>query len=392
MQRRLVCSLVAALAACLLFFGNPSPVSAGVRYTVTDVSAIWREAKGNDPSIDYFSASSINDLGQIAGGYATMDGTYHAFMWDPTTGLHDIGDSTDDLIGYDINNRGQVVGKSTRPDGVTHAFLWDPITGLQDLGSLGGYCYAVSINDNGNVVGDSYMSNGRVHGFLWSADGGMIDLGTFGGDYSWARGINNAGQIVGDATPEVGLARSFLWDAVHGMQDLGTVAEIRAATLNDRGWIVGSVTRSLPTEEFFPPNTLTSVVVWDGETLRDLGSLAGVETLPKRINDHFQIVGNAWVPVDETPRWHAYLWEESTGFQDLNDLVPADSPWVLYSAADINNGGSILAIDVRPHGGGVDAVLLLTPIPEPGMLILLVTLFGAVGVVSCHRGRGGKGH
>jgi probable HAF family extracellular repeat protein len=52
-----------------------------------------------------------------------------------------------------INNLDQVVGFSCTAAGEGHAFLWDPATGMRDLGSLGGAgSAAYDINDAGQGV------------------------------------------------------------------------------------------------------------------------------------------------------------------------------------------------------------------------------------------------
>jgi hypothetical protein len=38
---------------------------------------------------------------------------------------------------------------------------------------------------------------------------------------------------------------------------------------------------------------------------------------------------------------HGFLWTESTGWLDLNDLIPADSGWVIENVSAINNSGQI---------------------------------------------------
>ena len=61
-----------------------------------------------------------------------------------------------------------------------HAFIWNSSSGLTDLGTLGGdTSYALGINDSGEVVGYSYLAdNVTRHAFIWTASDGMVDLGT----------------------------------------------------------------------------------------------------------------------------------------------------------------------------------------------------------------------
>jgi probable HAF family extracellular repeat protein len=101
------------------------------------------------------------------------------------------------------NDAGQIVGGSQvappTPFSSTHAFLWDPVTGMQDLGTLGGsFSMATAINDEGRVVGESNIQGDLAdHAFTWR-DGIMTDLGTLPGDTrSRAVTIDSDGQIYG---------------------------------------------------------------------------------------------------------------------------------------------------------------------------------------------------
>jgi probable HAF family extracellular repeat protein len=81
----------------------------------------------------------------------------------------------------------------------THAFIWDATTGMRDLGTLGGtISYALGINDHGVVVGFSYLAdNITAHAFLWSAQRGMVDIGATqsGASSTWGVGINSSGTV-----------------------------------------------------------------------------------------------------------------------------------------------------------------------------------------------------
>src|SRR5450432_1019582 len=81
-----------------------------------------------------------------------------------------------------------------------HAFIWDSTTGMTDLGTLGGdSSYALGLNDSSEVVGYSYLAdNTTYHAFTWTASGGMVDLGSLpGGTSTQAWAINSAGDITG---------------------------------------------------------------------------------------------------------------------------------------------------------------------------------------------------
>ncbi len=84
--------------------------------------------------------------------------------------------------------------------------------------------------------------------------------------------------------------------------------------------------------------------LWDGTTMRDLGTLGGRDSSGRAINASGQVTGIAATTGDEAS--HAFLWD-GTALRDLNDLVdPADplKPYVtLTSGVDINDLGQIVA-------------------------------------------------
>ena len=71
--------------------------------------------------------STINELGQVAGGAHTTGGDYHAFRWTATGGMQDLGTLGGTFSNAPtINDRGQVAGAAYTAGGHYHAFLWTP--------------------------------------------------------------------------------------------------------------------------------------------------------------------------------------------------------------------------------------------------------------------------
>ena len=110
---------------------QPSPsaaASAIAPYTVTDLGTLGGvTTKG----------MGINEGGDIAG--ASQSGSYlYGFLWDgdTMTNLGDLGGQGS--WAYDVNETGLVVGGSPLGGGNNHAFLWQQSGGMQDLGTLGG--------------------------------------------------------------------------------------------------------------------------------------------------------------------------------------------------------------------------------------------------------------
>jgi len=288
-------------------------------------------------------ANAINNSGQIVVDASFSSGPPNrAFLWSEGV-IQDLGELLFDTLetelerlinhAYAINNSGQVVGAS----GV-HAFLWDASTGVQDLGTLPDYqrSEARAINDSGQVVGwSSTLAGDDRHAFLWDASTGMQDLGTLPDHQrSEAGAINNAGQVVGtSSTP--GPMHAFLWSESTGMQDPGIPGSPRA--INDSGQVVGT-----------SPGLPNTAFLWsEGTGMQDLGKLPGVpgEHGASAINNSGQVVGGTFSPhsgLTEEEGNRAFVWSESTGIQDLNDLIPPDSGWALLSANDINESGQIL--------------------------------------------------
>ena len=93
------------------------------------------------------------------------------------------------------------------------------------------------------------------------------------------------------------------------------------------------------------------------------------------MNNSGQIVGESYNSANQN---HAFLWTTGSGMQDLNSFIDPDSGLTLNAAVAINNGGQIMARGVNASGQG-DA-LLLTPVPEPSTVALL--LAGAIGLLA----------
>ena len=99
-------------------------------------------------------------------------------------------------------------------------------------------------------------------------------------------------------------------------------------------------------------------------SITDLGTLGGSMSRAYSINDSGQVVGISYF--DEGLKRHAFLYDESMGMVDLNNLIPSDSGWLLSRAFGINSSGHI--IGSGSINGEKHAFLL---IPEPTTLLLL---------------------
>lgn len=102
----------------------------------------------------------------------------------------------------------------------------------------------------------------------------------------------------------------------------------------------------------------------------DLGTLGGTYSHALGINDSGQVVGYAST-TDDTIGWNAFLYSGGV-MNDLNNLLPLGSGWLLTYAIDINNSGQIVGTG---YIGGQTHAFLMTPtvVPEPISSILFVT-------------------
>ncbi len=182
----------------------------------------------------YNQPVAINSSGQVIGlSSKTGDSPLRAYVWDSSHGMRCLTLGGSNSLPYAINDAGQVVGDATTTNELNHAFIWDAANGIRDLGTLGGnYANAVALNASGQVVGDSTIAGElEDHAFIWDATNGMQDLGTFGGGYSAAYMINSFGQIVGDATTFGEVEDDGFFVSVPNAKDIPPTAKTKNVTV-----------------------------------------------------------------------------------------------------------------------------------------------------------------
>jgi len=321
------------------------PSIAAQTYNITDL--------GIFPGGTVSQGQALSDCGDVVGYARFADYNAHGFFWSKYTGLRDLGaipPQSNFSVAQAINSSGIVAGYSTYdypPLLNERAVLWIDAH-IKNLGTLPGsdISEATGINDRGEVVGFSVP-----HAFLWSRWRGMQDLGTLpGGGYSQALAINRRGEVAGYSDAADGNWHGFLWSKHTGMQMLSALPDgfsSSANGINDHGEVVGGSSAGY---------TNNYAVLWrrDGG-VENLGVLPGQGwSTAFAINERGQVVG--W------SGFRAFIWSRDEGMQDLNNLIPSDSGWVLSLPTSINARGEITGqgtIDGQSHG------FLLTPIFEP---------------------------
>lgn len=284
-----------------------------------------------------------------------------------------------------INNYGQVVGSYWTPDfSQLRLFTYSLGTGMLDLGQAPSiHMVARGINDAGQIVAFGSPGGGASQAYRYTPGGGYESLS--GPGDAEGLGINNHGQVTGWATIDGG-EHAFRYTEGIGLENLGGASV--GYSINDHGTVTGvdagnifvqkegeekvvlgqGVGRAINNLDVIAGNTSLTPVGWGGfiflnGSVQLLGSLGGASEVWD-INDRNAVVGNAYM--GSSPR--AFLWTEQDALQDLNDLLPPGSGWILNGAFGINDRGQIVGDGVF---NGRSTAFLLTPIPEPSTWALL---------------------
>ncbi|MCX7424904.1 MAG: hypothetical protein NTW96_04660 [Planctomycetia bacterium] len=374
MERTRMTSLAGALT--LLAVSLPTPVSAEVRYTVTDLSAIWEVA--NPAIADAFTymiprSTSLSDQGQVVGAYMLYAedprvwAVEYGFVWDPTVGLHEFGP---DWYPAAISDAGLAVAVTW-----STFLLWDRDHGSGAAFPRENLASFYDVNDSGAAVGAGFPATlDGDPAIQWDTENGVRSLGTFGADRAQATEINNQGQVLGLATyrhhDDAHQDFWFLSDPETGTHNLGDMNDTQFIAVNDLGQVVGSGYRPVPDPEFpWLPSSFNSLLLWQDGNMTELETLRDGELCVGGANNAGEIVGIGYHFFEDSTYQYGFLWNESDGLQDLNDLIAAESPWRITWANDVNNKGWIVcqALDME----GRERILMLTPVPEPLPLISL---------------------
>ncbi len=309
-----------------------------LQYTIVDLGSL--SGNGSFPS-------ALNDASEVVGFYFNDAFEKRAFLYSAGT-MTDIGTlGGGESTAIDLNDAGQIVGQATTVDGEWHAFLWDAANGMQDLGTLGGKnSIGNAINESGQIVGSSDTGTATQ---AFTYDGALSDSGTLDSFFSESYDINDQGQIVGTILSGGNPQAFIIEDGILSELDLQLLAASRAWVINNSGMIGG---HSWDTTDY---KSFLHVC----DTTIALGNLDGFgQTSVWGINDAGQMVGS--VSSSTLSDFNAFIYTDGQ-LHNLNDLLPDGTSWeTLTVAFGVNSSGQITGygrIDGQFRG------YLLTPVP-----------------------------
>jgi probable HAF family extracellular repeat protein len=349
------------LTSIALSMALSSSFAGSIEYTITDLGIL-----PGAPSNGGSHPTAINAAGEVV-GYGDDDYYYsHAFLYTGSGSVINLGSFGGDhsvSSAESINFSGMVVGysDSSGTGNPTRAFLYTQSGGMKDLGTLGGpTSRAVCINDSGQIVGSADTAAGKTDGFLYSGNGPMVDLGPTYTPFL----INDAGIVVATAGTIASNVKTYTstggtgaWLNIGSLG--GTVTQ--PTGINSNGQIVGYSTTTLN-------GTNAAAFLYTGGTMTNLGSFGGTQNSANGVNDMGLVVGYSAFPGDSIA--HAFICHGTGPIEDLNSLIDPSLGWTLGDAVAINDNGQIAVEGLQQ--GGSDHALLLTPVPEPASVSLLL--------------------
>lgn len=319
-----------------------------VRYKIRNIGVI----EGDAGSLLF----AINEEGVAVGLSIAPDNAGNRAVMFRSGKLLDLsgGDERSSTV-WAINQDGISAGFFAETPQTSGAATWDgeATTVLPRLEG-GDNAQAFGINDEGVVVGGSNTAPGEaVEACRWE-NGEVTALPSLA-DGGIASAINNRGQIVGSSA-----GHAVLWDGDE-VTDLGTIAGPTSLgrSINDAGQIVGHTTT---TADGTFGNEGTHAFLWEEGQMTDLGTLNGsAMSFAWDINAHGVVVGSSSTlePPDDSSRVAliAVMWVDGE-IVDLNGLIPADSDWELATAYGINDAGQIVGFG---YNKGRQRGFILTP-------------------------------
>ena len=352
------CWFVVAVAVC--------PVWAFDGYEVTDLG------EGLTPV-------ALNDRGQtVLLKEAMVEGhTSELYVWDGHQSSF-LFRSTDWFEGSHINNDGHIISRFFRTGSEPDvSYYWKD--GNLEATMPGVFC---DINNSDQIVYRVWTHETFLDkSYLREADGTLIDCGNVDNRTLFGVALNDMGQITGTTNKfsDGDEFDAFIWDHDQGFSILPPVAGDNfsgGVDINNKREVVGY------TQKWdIDPFSSRRLVLWRPfEGVTDLGATLYDQGIHVFMNNSSQIAGEFKLEGDD--EFESYIWEEGAGFVLVQELLEDDSPWEIGRLWGINNQGQMIATaDFEGEYHGV----LLTPVPEPGTLLLI-----SFGILTMRRAICGK--
>lgn len=338
---------------------------------------------GSGSDGDVCSPEALNESGEVVGTCSDGDGKTRGFVWSPAAGgplrlfAGPAGLSNARL--HDINDVGLAVGSATAPPSAGETFgveraiavdtraVTDGVGGVELPAASALSTEAFAVNNAGRIVGRAEFADslGFSPAVTW-ANLQSEPTRTSGPDQGVRPSdVNESGRAVGTYRAPAGapgVIAAFSWEGAAAGAPLSLLAAsaggngllyaVYANAVNDAGRTVGYARYRRSGGEY--------ALLWDGPTataveLPGLFPGSPTETRAWDINSADVIVGTATSSLGGPSR--AVRWRNGTP-EDLNDLLPAGSDWVLEGGVAVNDKGQIVGIGTK---NGRRAMFLLTP-------------------------------
>ena len=234
--------------------------------------------------------------------------------------------------------------------------------------------YLGGVNDAGDVAGTSKDASFSTpdRAFL---DINQVELLNLTPDIGGrATDVNNFGELSGYAAS--GGFAAFRWDEAGGLQFLGSLGLTHsfANAINDSGEVVGEALSATG-------NTSKPWIYTDGLGMQQIPAPVTQSSAATGINNLGNVVGTTKVTGPDL----AWLWTGGVAISDLDDLFdPVAENLTTIAAHDINDVGQILALGFDNNASEFRTVVL-TPLPEPGQLLVLSSGIGLLALIRRRR-------
>jgi len=211
------------LAPALSFGGSMNDAGQCVGYSTTALGDLhahfWESGTTQDVHVGPLSFSKATDINVdalLCGTYSVFIPGYivsqfRPYVSDTQGNWLDIGTfGGGGGYAHGLNDHMHVIGTAKDGNESMRPFLWNPSTGMQDLGDFGGFTTPRDLDNFDRVVGVSANPAGEYRAFLWQM-GVINELPTLGGSAGDAKAINDHGVVVGNSTDSWEVQCATLW-------------------------------------------------------------------------------------------------------------------------------------------------------------------------------------